>query len=475
MEDPPEAAWGLSEFYRSGAELHQSPHLFFLGAIDWADIEMEPILQRLSLWDLYEQHGGRELMCADSLRRWLPRTDLNHPSLAINHLKAQHRAPKHGQSFRVATIDCQFGEPARHSTTVAQLEPDCAAISLGARARSISGATQRVSYVHLGHETAVLAGQFFSFAAASNIEKTRVSGSDREIPTNFLVGPILAADCHTPLDRMSAWNSHSQTRSLATFAACNSPRCHHLAHCWPPALCRRPTSTLLALITLQQSAGLTVVPNQPAAPPGTSSGTSSEGDDRDTDPNDGRCATNKDLDEWSGFFRGGPSRLGRPEIVVVVDAREETLAANGGASVVDWGLPVEVPPKALEDLYKRADAHPVIVANGVVLYAPGEMNLGRSTRLASRAQRRALRALYPTCAVPDCCVAFEFTKPHHVHYWEHGGPTDLDNLLPLCSKHHHAAHEGGWSLTLQPNRTLTITLPDSTILTTGPPVRLRAA
>ncbi len=228
---------------------------------------------------------------------------------------------------------------------------------------------------------------------------------------------------------------------------------------------------LLALIMQQQSAGLTVVPNQPAATPGTSS---DEGDG-ETDPYDAGSDANGDLAEWSEFFRGGPSRFGRPEIVVVVDARGETLAANRGAPVVDWGLPVEVPPRALEDLYLRADAHPVIVANGVVLHAPGEMNLGRTTRLASRAQRRALRALYPSCAVPGCCVAFEFTKPHHVHYWEHGGPTDLDNLVSLCSKHHHAAHEGGWRLTLQPNRTLTITFPDSTLLTTGPPVRLRAA
>lgn len=127
------------------------------------------------------------------------------------------------------------------------------------------------------------------------------------------------------------------------------------------------------------------------------------------------------------------------------------------------------------ELFPRADIRPVIVANGVVVHDPGEMNLGRTTRLASRAQRRALRAMYPTCAVAGCCVAFEFTKPHHVHYREDGGPTDLDKLLPLCSKHHHCAHEGGWRLTLQPDRTLAISVPDCTVRTTGPPLRLRAA
>ncbi len=233
---------------------------------------------------------------------------------------------------------------------------------------------------------------------------------------------------------------------------------------------------LLALVVQQQSVGLTVVPDNAAASPDSSDWSFGESENNGAGDAEGSdVGTGADLDEWSTFFRGGPSRLGRPEIVVVVDARQQTLDANRGSPVVDWGLPVELPPRALEDLFQRADAHPVIVHNGVVLHAAGEMNLGRTTRLASRAQRRALRALYPTCAVPGCCVAYEFTKPHHVHYWEHGGPTNFANLLPVCSKHHHAIHEGGGKLTLQPNRLLTIALPDGTILTTGPPTRFRAA
>ena len=37
-------------------------------------------------------------------------------------------------------------------------------------------------------------------------------------------------------------------------------------------------------------------------------------------------------------------------------------------------------------------------------------------------------------------------------------------------EHHHLAHEGGWHLTIDPtNRTLTITLPNGTAMTNGPP------
>ena len=120
-----------------------------------------------------------------------------------------------------------------------------------------------------------------------------------------------------------------------------------------------------------------------------------------------------------------------------------------------------------------ADVHPVVVHRGVVLHAPGQLDLGRSTRLANRAQRRTLRALYPTCAIPGCTTRYDLCKLHHVHWWEHGGSTDLHNLLPLCVTHHHAVHDRHWQLTLTPDRQLTITYPDGTTNRTGPPRRQR--
>ena len=98
--------------------------------------------------------------------------------------------------------------------------------------------------------------------------------------------------------------------------------------------------------------------------------------------------------------------------------------------------------------------------------------LGRETRLANRAQRRALRALHRTCAL--CDTAFEPCQIHHVHWFEHGGRTDIDGLLPLCNRHHHLVHEGGWHLHLAPDRTLTVTRPGGQVTVHGPP-RARAA
>jgi hypothetical protein len=60
---------------------------------------------------------------------------------------------------------------------------------------------------------------------------------------------------------------------------------------------------------------------------------------------------------------------------------------------------------------------------------------------------------------------------HHVIWWRHDGLTDLDNLLPVCERHHHNIHHNSWTLTLTPDRMLTIQFPDGQIMTTGPPQR----
>ena len=191
---------------------------------------------------------------------------------------------------------------------------------------------------------------------------------------------------------------------------------------------------------------------------------------------------------------GAAQRAGRPEFVVVIEANvneandneandneagthvsgAQSTGGGGHRSRADWGLPVEIPWSVLVELFGDAEVHPVIVRNGVVLSAPGELNLGRTTRLANRAQRRALRALYATCAVPGCSTSFDRCKIHHVVWWRHGARTDLENLLPLCVHHHTRVHRDGWVITLGAGRMLTLRLPDGTVHNTGPPGR-RAA
>jgi hypothetical protein len=164
-------------------------------------------------------------------------------------------------------------------------------------------------------------------------------------------------------------------------------------------------------------------------------------------------------------------RPGRGEFVVVVDAD----APHRRGPVAEFSIPVEIPARVLADLAGTTDVYAVVVCNGVVLHAPGELNLGRSSRLANRAQRRALRGLYATCSIPGCSVHYDRCKLHHIIWWSNGGRTDLDNLLPVCPVHHANIHHDGWTIELGPNRELTLRLPDGTIHTTAPPNRRTAA
>jgi hypothetical protein len=111
----------------------------------------------------------------------------------------------------------------------------------------------------------------------------------------------------------------------------------------------------------------------------------------------------------------------------------------------------------------------------IVMGSTGEvLDLGRSSRLANRAQRRACAAMYSTCAAPGCEVGFDRCEIHHLHWWEHDGPTDMNNLVPLCGRHHHLIHDAGFTATLTAGRTLRWYRPDGT-LDADQPLRPRAA
>jgi hypothetical protein len=71
---------------------------------------------------------------------------------------------------------------------------------------------------------------------------------------------------------------------------------------------------------------------------------------------------------------------------------------------------------------------------------------GRTTRQISRRLRRALEHRDRCCVVPGC-GATRGLHAHHIHHWEDGGPTDLDNLVLLCPHHHRLHHSGGITIT----------------------------
>lgn len=161
------------------------------------------------------------------------------------------------------------------------------------------------------------------------------------------------------------------------------------------------------------------------------------------------------LDALVALLSGGCGPAGWPSITVVVD--QATLAAGPHRRTVcetDNGIPLPAP---VVERY-LCDA----VVRRVTLDDAGlPVNVGRRYRTATKAQWTALTSLYATCAWAQCGRPITWTQAHHIHEWERGGSTELDNLIPLCTRHHHMVHDHGWRLVLRPDRTLEIHRPAS--------------
>jgi hypothetical protein len=96
------------------------------------------------------------------------------------------------------------------------------------------------------------------------------------------------------------------------------------------------------------------------------------------------------------------------------------------------------------------------------------LNIGRRARSIPPAIRRALMLRDHGCAFPGCTHT-RFLHAHHLEHWLHGGATSLDNLVMLCSFHHHLVHEGGWRITAAADKTFLFHPPGGDPLAALPP------
>jgi hypothetical protein len=92
------------------------------------------------------------------------------------------------------------------------------------------------------------------------------------------------------------------------------------------------------------------------------------------------------------------------------------------------------------------------------------VGIGRRGRLVPGWMARHLRFRDPECRFEGCSRRMNLVV-HHIVPWARGGPTDLDNLVRLCGRHHRLVHEGGWVITGHPDAHLRFQSPDRR----GPP------
>jgi len=120
-----------------------------------------------------------------------------------------------------------------------------------------------------------------------------------------------------------------------------------------------------------------------------------------------------------------------------------------GRGQTEDGVPV--PRSMLERLACDAVINPVGLDGGHVLFD------GRDKRTATDAQYQALVVRDQGCRYPDCHRPASWCDAHHVQWWDHGGGTDVDNLVLLCRFHHTRLHQRGHTAKLLPDGTFEVT------------------
>ena len=123
----------------------------------------------------------------------------------------------------------------------------------------------------------------------------------------------------------------------------------------------------------------------------------------------------------------------RTEVTLVADADDPTSASDpDGVPLADGTTRVLLCDAAISAV--------IVDSLGVPL------DLGRRVRWATEAQRRAARRRDGGCVFPGCDARVMWCDVHHCIHDEHGGATDLCNLVCLCRHHHGVAHRNGWSV-----------------------------
>ena len=141
----------------------------------------------------------------------------------------------------------------------------------------------------------------------------------------------------------------------------------------------------------------------------------------------------------------------RFQVVVHVDADMLRDNSSAGRCETETGAPLAV--ETARRLACDAGIVPLLEQGGQPL------SVGRKTRAVPPALRRALASRDRGCRFLGCHER-RFVDAHHLQHWARGGHTALENLVQLCRHHHRLLHEGGFTVTGDPDGRLCFRRPD---------------
>jgi hypothetical protein len=105
-----------------------------------------------------------------------------------------------------------------------------------------------------------------------------------------------------------------------------------------------------------------------------------------------------------------------------------------------------------------AGALPIVLGGGSEL-----LDLGRTRRLFTAAQRVALANRDGGCRWPECDRPPAWCEAHHINPYSTGGKTDLSNGVLLCRRHHLLLHNNGWRIDQAPSPGELLLIPPGTV------------
>src|SRR4051794_2866478 len=141
----------------------------------------------------------------------------------------------------------------------------------------------------------------------------------------------------------------------------------------------------------------------------------------------------------------------KPHVTVIVG--NETLADAPGAPAADYGFGTTTSAE-----WARRFACDAAVSRIVMGPASEILDAGRTVRTFTAAQLRAIVARDRHCIWTGCDAPPGWCDGHHIQHWADGGPTDVDNGVLLCGRHHDRVHNNHHGITRTPDGHYTVDL-----------------
>ena len=164
---------------------------------------------------------------------------------------------------------------------------------------------------------------------------------------------------------------------------------------------------------------------------------------REEDPRNRRTAGQRMADALALLVteesKDEEGRIRGPRLLLIADYDVIDKELRNGR--LSDGTPI--PIQKVRDLACEAEILPAIF-RGV----SQPLDLGRSRRIASTAQRIALIGRDKACA--GCGASASWCQAHHITPWAVGGKTNVDDMCLLCSRCHHGVHDDGWQVRRTP-------------------------